>query len=129
MRFPSEVSELRVAARVLNKLIGMHYELIVAVDCVVRNMSLNFLALKDVKVFATYAKVSLFVDKNLQRVETAHKHPLSNVKLSLVQQERTLDVLLHDFGTHLFLVLVAIEGVSKSVEAVDPHASRVVGRF
>jgi len=81
------------------------------IDAVVGDVSLNIIKIAKVKLFSANSQVSFFVYKNIQGLKRWHENPLADIKLSIVDQQGLLDVLLDDLRTHLFLVLIAAPGI------------------
>lgn len=92
-------------------------------------MPLDILKLLNVVVFGTNAQVCLPINKNFERIKRRHENPLPDVKLLVINQKRSFYVFLENFGTHLFLVLIAIERIFQRVETKDTDTTSVVARL
>jgi hypothetical protein len=107
-------------------------------DAVVTQMPEWIVELRDVVVLPTYSEIGIFKDINLQWLNGGNKHPLSDVKLSIVklflqmshifEEKRPLDVFLNHFWSWSFFA-ESIDDFLFVIKAEYSKTPSVVARF
>lgn len=78
------------------------------------------------EVLSTDAQVSLLEDEALERLPRRDEHPLADVELLAVEEERLLDVLLDDLRRSL---LSWLDDLVQFARAEDTEAARIEARL